>query len=355
MATSQLVSTERRHMKNADIITALKAIDDPQLLSATPESLTQKAYKTLEGRSFDGFVLRAPTRVDFTKNSSVPILFVFSQSGARAGEVILDRNAVFVSNRLEDGELWIEPVFPPPAHKIPMAPDRQPDLPAGLTRPTGSAPSMPSRTTSAECIDLQARGIIPSEIGHYALRLIAHDWQSNTVVIEIDGASDPVAKPTTHTTEARRWAVEGPGQTDGLPSFVLGQNTPELDGKEIALKVEVDLNPALRVRAYGRVRRPYRPAYQVPDVKVSTKPDAVIPGLILLTRRDILNPIVHRVELPVYSGTSPKTGDLVEGYFAHDLNQLGTARLPSATYLAYFIVDEAIFGPVEFTVPAPKN
>jgi hypothetical protein len=317
-------------------VDALSGIPDARLLAAEPGEATEAAYGALQGVAFDGIALRAPAAVARDAHSRIPLLVCISQSAARSGETPPGDNAVVIANRVDGAGSWIVPVYPRRPEKIPKPGARQAPPP-----PEGGEAARPARSTGAQYLDLRAAQGLPWEAGRYAIRVIAYDWRSNTVPIEIrDGnAASPQGEAAREALRLK-WAQAGRGTADALPHFVRSAQSPALDGIGIAAAF-----PQARAPSGGPL--PLYGAVRLPSKSPRTDgPLAVEAGHVFLARRGSVEPIVLTFGVPLYAGA----GGTMEVYFAYDLGAIAKDPMPPAEYAAYFVLGEHTAGPYRITI-----
>ncbi|MCC6558885.1 MAG: hypothetical protein IT372_38645 [Polyangiaceae bacterium] len=310
-----------------EVVEALGRIPDEALLEGRAPDLAQRGYDALDDVEFEGLALRAPARVEMRKRTSVPALVATEQGAERTRQVPLAHNACFLVTRLGRGDRWASPAFPPPPGKRPGPPTKQPS-PARPVDPT-------MRVQGVELRDLREIGALPWEPGRYAVRILAWDWQSNTVPIALDGDA---AAPR----PARVVAASGaPGTPDSLPSFVRGPGSPTLEGAGTALSLpSAPVQEGAPVVARGALRLEADAEWPR-----TAEGGAVIPAHVVLARLGIVMPIVLDLYLPVSAAGNPAPGAAVEAYFSVDLDKLAPSPLPAADYQVYLIAGEHVSAP----------
>jgi len=161
-----------------EIINALKSIDS-KLFFGPESSLVLRAEEVIQGKKFDGIVIRAPQVVNIDNSRTIPLLVVFSQNGKRERDVPPGDHAFVICKDITEDTTWKVPLFSMPKGKIPMPKEQMPPLPP-------ENPEMRSvRMTATIVFDLHSKANIPLKLGKFSVRIVIKDWESNEVNIEL--------------------------------------------------------------------------------------------------------------------------------------------------------------------------
>ncbi len=311
-----------------EVANALAKIRDEELLDAAEASLVKSGYQALKQVRFDGLVLRAPAHVELRTHTSVPTLVAMSLGAERADQVPLPDNAALLVTRLGSGERWVVPAFPPPEGKIPLPPSRRPKPPPPAN------PTM--RVTGVKRLDLIELKALPREPGRYAVRILAWDWQSNTVVITLaEGGAVPGPAQA-------RLLSRPPSVPEAVLDFFSNQEKPMLEGRGVALSLPTApvkegtpllVRVALRLKAEAGWPRTADGA-------------TVIPSHVVLTRRGRVMPLILELPIALPADREVVPGSEVEASFSVDLDRLASSPLPAADYQVYLVAGESVSAPV---------
>lgn len=330
-----------------EVIDALQQIDDGALLSLAEDDLTDRAYDALAVLSFQGIVLRAPQQVDLSQQGPLPVLAAISQSGERAADIPMPDNAILICTRFGSRGRWLSPLFPTQFDKIPPL-----HQPIDVAQPVLEETDVPLSITAVEYLDLQQMGVGSSTTGLYDLRVISWDWLSNTVIIEVDNAekpSDSHFEPFAASGgEPSQEKQTDAGPVPSLPCFEETPLSPTVEPTGIALSVPsspVALGQPIPV--YGTSRLPFR-AEMGQAREDST---LIVPGILVLARKGILNPILLDIDIPLVQDAPSST----HGWFAYDLNMLAGNSLPAAEYRVYVLAAGHSAGPYVLEVVTSLN
>lgn len=338
----------------ATVERALAGLPDRQLKDTPAPQLRNDAMRAAARLQWDGIALRVPELVDLATDASLPVLAAVSQTAQRGQAVPLGRHALVVTMGLDHFVRSAVPLFPAPAHKIPMPPRTEPPPRPDPPEPgeTAAPRAQISGTKSFTTVDLRAANALPWAPGRYAVRVVVLDQASRTAQVRLAGgnaATPSDALPVLDTTPLKReaWAQRGRGEPNRLPNHLKLPNlSPSLGAPGVALGVPSKPQAAAGpVPVVGTVRLP------VPGVAGSAAADnplAAARGTLMLLRAGVQTPLLFDLELPLYP--LPQAPGQAEGHFAVDLARLRGAPLAVADYQVWFMLAEHLAGPYRLQV-----
>lgn len=329
-AARPLQPGKRIMQSQQEIATALMRISDEDLRRTPLAELPELGYQALGDQDFEGLALRAAASVDIDTSSVVPLLIAIGQDSARAREVPLPRNAFVFVTRLSRGDSWATPAFTEPEGKIPMPEDQMLPLP-----PLDDSVSV----LGVEARDMQALGMLPREPGRYTARMIAWDWVSNTVSVTLTGA-DTDGAPGTRAPTAQ-WLITYYSDFPRAPRPT-GLETDRLGLALTVTRDPIGIDAPLVARGNIRIKRDA----EWPTSAVSGL--VAIPAHLLFVRPGIAEPVVLALALEPSRWMTPTTADVVEAYFAVELDIPGLRDMPVSSYQGYLVVGDQISAAAPF-------
>lgn len=300
---------------------------------------------------FEGIALSGPQKVDITKQSKVPTVFLSQASAMRQWKVIPYANTKIVSVNLDNGEVLVKHAFQ-----------------TGKRRYTANTAASGSGTPPSEedATSINTRGTVLDMAylmgvewspARYIFRVINFDWQSNPVEVALVDPHAPTKQSTIPVEEALESISLGRKEGSHFPDFAQSNNSPLLNGQKVAIKLAAEIEPGKPVLVYGSFDLPLckdcmvaqntEPIHSeenaVPAQKV---PDAIVPLALYFARLDELHPRLVKVNYPVYY-KNVQPGGMISGHFAIDANAHLNEHLPAGQYLVYLV------GGKEMSEPAP--
>lgn len=336
----------------ATVERALAGLPDRQLKDTPAPQLRNDAMRAAARLQWDGIALRVPEAVDLATDTTLPVLAAVSQTAQRGQAVPLGRHALVVTVGLDHFIRSAVPLYPPPAHKIPMPRRTEPALKPDPPEP-GETPAPMAQVTGTKSfttLDLRAADALPWAPGRYAVRVVVLDLASRTAQVRLAGGNAKMpadALPVLDTSALKRQALaqRGRGEPNRLPNHLKLPNlSPVLGAPGVALSVPGKPQAAAGpVPVVGTVRLPLAVSADAGDTPV-----AAARGTLMLLRPGVLNPLLLDLELPLYP--LPTAPGQAEGHFAVDLVRLRGSPLAPADYQVWFMLAEHLAGPYRLTV-----
>lgn len=278
---------------------------------------------------FEGLLLGGPRRVELRRQPSFSALLLTSTSARRAREVPWNWNAMLVATDVARGDVFAGPALAPPEDKI-----RQPSRALEPPPSTAGDPSLEALGDghSAGIVWLDLPGLInlPPRSARLALRVISFDQVSNPCVVDML-TGDPVegeipVKQALSIAERWQTSATATGLTLGA-----GPATPALPGPGVAAALSsrsgavLPLHVALRVDL-SRQMRVEKPPPTTNPASGARLPAALIKATVLAVVKNVSDPFVGVVEVPIWANEALTTGAPVAAAFTVDLGRLLPAR-----------------------------
>ena len=334
----------------------MASLKSDSLYEMDEDVLAGAVTNKLRTHEFEGLIIRGPDDVNLATRDHVPLLFVAKQSFSRSQEVALADNAVILAVDSGSGEVWFGPAIDQFEEKIPMPSEGSMSI-ADQVRAEADEDELPLSMTLVERIDLNALTGLPVEPGRIAMTMISFDWASNTVLSEL---TEPGVQTESRLSIDDAMSImeslpSGDDADNQLPGYRRAEYSPTLGAPGVALRVAERYEAGSGVPVYGAVQVRLHPEWvleevgdDVGEVALDLLPDAVIPAAVVITRKDVLEPIVIDVRIPIFDPAGPDIGQNVTGFFSLDLAT--KTELAAGHYMAYLFSDRFAGGPYPINV-----
>jgi hypothetical protein len=306
-----------------------------------------------EGRY--GLFLDAPPQVDLRRDARIPLLALYAVKRKEARIYDPWTAGHLVCVRLEDRQLEVEALFPPPEQPGVFEEEEE-----AQPEPAGEGAMAIVEQTDASRLEGLSRP------GHCVLMALMLDRMSNRVQVHVSrsptGYQDDEVTRFLAALEQQRPPPEpvrlAPGQDAG--TFTARPESPRPpDPAGIAVRCERVLlyeqgRPAW-VR--GAFRVPVLPHERVPptpekgdDGHGEPRPVAIVPVWLVVVGSRTGAPVVIPLRVPCFQDTPAAPGESVIGYFEYDVFQHPAIAGQAQTNFVYAFCGEVMTGPARLAV-----
>jgi len=306
---------------------------------------------------FSGVAVNAPRQIPTARRDKLPLIMATRSSGERDWDVRLEDNLILVGTNLQDGTVHFANALL--TEKELQSRGGRQKVPKG-PRPPGLA------LAAAQLTELDARGRlhIKWNTATWALGVIYYDWCSNTVVVELKGDEPPQPSPAPsvhpppnpNAGATEKWFFGLLRREKHIfPSYLPDSKTPKLSSSGLSFAVNTKPKGGAKLAVRG-VFSTTAKARHVPESVTTHRfangqertVGAVVPLTLAIVGLDCQVPVRFDLAVPVYSNQKIQPGAPLRGYFAVDaLSNEGRALAPGK-YVAYVVMEGAIYGPVKF-------
>jgi hypothetical protein len=277
----------------------------------------------------DGALLAigAPSRIDVTERSSLPVLIAARYRGLRAWETSYDQNTWIVTVDLDSGLVTNGQPFIHGKREMQTVPSMSGPEPDGI--------ESQSSLSSVRSIQLRDFCAVPWQASRLAVTVFYSDWISNTLHLELTGGAPPErplppVRPTDFLTVSRTAAPPG------LAERGIAVSVPSSVGAE----ADVLIRGAISLPAAGM------PVRQAPDGSL------LLMASMLLLQKD--SRALGRIDLALPAGLAGPEGpgQLVQTAFAFDARERLWEQKMAGEYQTFFVVGDRVSGPYPLRVEA---
>lgn len=349
-----------------EVVEALRGIPDQLLLDPDAERLVDQVYARLGRFDYEGIAVHAPRAVNLDQQAELPLVLASRETAARSRRVVLGDSCFVAVTQLETGQFWTGPCFAPPPEKVPMWTE-----PGAAAPPSTEGLGEAAATHVVERIELRERLGLELQTGHYAITVFAYDWRSNTSLVKVTGgdAAPPRRWPAQEALAVlQSYQREGPSGAV-FPDFRRSPYSPPLQGTGVSVNVprswSVDAGE-LPLHAAFMMAMPeswlVEPLSQDALGDLSPEestlytdlPQALVPMVVLLTRREVPSPIRLELKVPVAAPAAIKAGETGEGWLSVDLATAFAAPPEPGVYGVYVLAGPYVGGPQPLRVEAEQ-
>jgi len=293
-----------------------------------------------------GIAIAAPSAVDLSRQSEIPMLVARKHSGLRGAEVPNGQNSLLIAIDTTRRRIHIANMYPMPAGKTPVSNPSPPAMPTGAS--AIAEVSLVERMDARALLGLE---VVPAD---YRITALTFDWISNSIAVRV--TSDGAVAPST------AFALSDPiaaGTRRGLPTWLATSESPtptDSGTPAAAFRMVPGTAPAPRLKAIGTItvtgdamlvlKSPYV-MDEVGGVRKSVV--AHVPATLAVVMKNGPGPIRRDFVIPIYADRPVVPGDRLTGHFALDVLADGQAALQPGAYAAYLVLEGHTFGPVAFT------
>ena len=281
--------------------------------------------------------ITAPSKVDLSKQNTIPVLIGRCETGLRQWEVDAKQNRCFVAIDCNTGSIYTgKPFVTKKRGKIPE-PSRSGKPPDKL-----NAQSYSSGIRIADIIEIVKP---PQHIISLAITFFSYNIVSNTVIVQLTGRE-------TDEKTTRRPLVT----SDFLQKTQKTDKSPEPGECGIALSLPPSIKQDDELSIHGTIKIPLPASATTRDENIKKNNNdkdiaaAIVPASLLLFKLDKSIPTILNMNIPVYQDSVPSEGDLVEMFFSLDLCKVLPGVELTGTYQVYLLINKIVEGPFQTTI-----
>lgn len=345
------------------LLAKLQTLDTDAYLRKDKSSVRNLPTQALQ-QGVRGLLLSAPRTLDGRTVQAVPALLLTARSQARSDALPFRDSAVVVATDLERGDSYAGPAFVVDHSKVPagVAGDPPPAPPAA--HPVHSAEEQArldalGHGDSAGLMWFDFRELLglPVESSRYLLRVFDFDEVSNPALVAVT-ADKAAVELSAAAADAVVERSHPSAQSTGFPRHGRDERTPALTGPGAALTLgQVAFREGTRhVPVHGALRLELtRPMIVAPPSATgghhARTPRAVLRATVLVLMKNMAQPMLAQVEVPIFGERELHAGDVVDAAFAVDLATILPPKPRAGLYQVYLLAGPFLSGPYPLSVP----
>lgn len=338
----------------AEIAASLLDLTEREYFADDTAFLWSRKVRLLD-TAFEGVAINAPRSIDTALRTKLPVVMGVRMLGPRATSVPEMEHGLLCATNLDTGQVRLGR-----AYYDAKAAEFGEDEPSGKERYEGDS-------AQVRMYDAKERLQLGWKPATLVLGFLCYDWVSNLVTVDLTGPGPrepgvpaPI-RPEPNLAAPEKKRLFGKAKPN-LPCFRSTAISPPPPAAGLAVRVDegaftegalLPLSGAFTVAARPRhlLAKPVTHAYAGAGAATAV---AVVPVTMVVLRLADRSP--RRIEwgVPVYGAGAVAPGAPLTGFFSIDALAGATPPLGPGAYVAWFLVEGGIHGPLRFEVPAAR-
>jgi hypothetical protein len=338
-----------------EIASTLLNLSEREFFADDSEFLWNRKVRLLD-IAFEGVAINAPRTVDTAMRTKLPVVMGIRMTGTRASDVPETEHVLLCATDLDTGEVRLARAF----FDRKAAEFGEDEPPPGRERYEGDS-------AQVRLYDARERLNLPWKTATLSVCFLCYDWVSNVVPVALTGPDAPekgvVApiRPEPDLAPPEKKRLFGKAKAN-LPCFRQTAQSPPAPSEGLAVRVDEETfaeNRLLPIHgAFTTVARPRhilgKPVVHAYSGAGEARAVAVVPVTMIVLSLGERFP--RRIEwgVPVYGAGAAAAGTPLTGYFSLDALSGAEPPLGPGRYVAHFLLEGTVLGPLRFEVPAPR-